>query len=49
MSRGFLAAIGRRLGKPVLMDVEGGDGSCPVLGFDVEEDRVMMLVEPPVR
>ncbi|MBO4258697.1 hypothetical protein [Streptomyces griseorubiginosus] len=46
---GFLAAIGRRLGKPVLMDAEGGDGSRPVLGFDVEADRVVMLVEPPVR
>ncbi|MGW2721606.1 hypothetical protein [Streptomyces sp. NPDC001492] len=45
----FLAAIGRRLGKPVLMDTEGGDGSRPVLGFDVEADRVVMLVEPPVR
>ncbi|MCC5478395.1 hypothetical protein [Streptomyces barringtoniae] len=46
---GFLAAIGRRLGKPVLMGAEGGDGSRPVLGFDVEADRVVMLVEPPVR
>ncbi|NUR01572.1 MAG: hypothetical protein HOY79_35095 [Streptomyces sp.] len=46
---GFLAAIGRRLGKPVPMDAEGGDGSRPVLGFDVEADHVVMLVEPPVR
>ncbi|MGY0069658.1 hypothetical protein ACWZEH_23285 [Streptomyces sp. QTS137] len=45
---GFLAAIGRRLGKPVWMDSEGGDGSRPALGFDVEADRVVMLVEPPV-
>ncbi|MFF7713852.1 hypothetical protein [Streptomyces sp. NPDC007988] len=43
---GFLAAIGRRLGKPVLMDAEGGDGSDPVLGFEVESDRVVMLAEP---
>ncbi|MFD9217710.1 hypothetical protein ACFVY9_32355 [Streptomyces sp. NPDC059544] len=43
---GFLAAIGRRLGKPVLMDAEGGDGSHPVLGFEVESDRVVMLAEP---
>lgn len=46
---GFLAAIGRRLGKPVLMDSEGGDGSRPALGFDIEADRVVMLIEPPVR
>jgi hypothetical protein len=29
----FLTTIGRRLGKPVLMDAEGGDGSHPVLGY----------------
>jgi len=46
---GFLAAIGRRLGKPVLMDSEGGDGSRPALGFDIKADRVVMLIEPPVR
>ncbi|SCE15032.1 hypothetical protein GA0115240_14076 [Streptomyces sp. DvalAA-14] len=46
---GFLAAIGRRLGKAVLMDSEGGDGSRPALGFDIEADRVVMLIEPPVR
>ncbi len=46
---GFLAAIGRCVGKPVLMDSEGGDGSHPVLGFDVEAGRVVLMVEPPVR
>ena len=45
---GFLREIGRRLGKPVLMDPEGGHGR-PVLGFDVEADRVVLLTEPPVR
>jgi hypothetical protein len=44
----FLQVLGRRLGKPVLMDPEGGDGSHPVLGFDVESDRVVLLAEPPV-
>ncbi|WP_329135996.1 hypothetical protein OG552_23405 [Streptomyces sp. NBC_01476] len=43
---GFLTAIGRRLGKPVLMDAEGGEGSRPVLGFEVESDRVVLVVEP---
>lgn len=46
---GFLSAIGRRVGKPVLMDSEGGDGSHPVLGFDVEAGRVVLMAEPPVR
>jgi hypothetical protein len=45
----FLAAIGRRLGKPVLMDAEGGDHAHPVLGFSVEYDRVMRLSEPTQR
>ncbi|BDH12624.1 hypothetical protein [Streptomyces hygroscopicus] len=35
----FLRDIGRRLGKRVLMDPEGDYGH-PVLGFDVEADRV---------
>jgi hypothetical protein len=43
---GFLRKIGRRLGKPVLMDSEG-DCGCPVLGFDVEADRVVLLVDLP--
>ncbi|WP_328677979.1 hypothetical protein OG905_27510 [Streptomyces sp. NBC_00322] len=46
---GFLRAIGRRLGKPVLMDSEGGEHSHPVLGFDVETDQVVLLAEPLVR
>ncbi|MFP8959336.1 hypothetical protein ACLIYP_02005 [Streptomyces nanhaiensis] len=44
---GLLRAIGRRLGKPVLMDPEGDYGH-PVLGFDAEADRVVLLAEPPV-
>jgi hypothetical protein len=44
---GFLRAIGRRLGKPVLMDREGDFGH-PVLGFDAEADRVVLLAEQPV-
>ncbi|MFJ3841824.1 hypothetical protein ACIPY6_40865 [Streptomyces sp. NPDC090054] len=43
----FLREIGRRLGKPVLMDPEGDYGH-PVLGFDVEVDRVVLLAEPLV-
>ncbi|MEV8023048.1 hypothetical protein AB0O76_43535 [Streptomyces sp. NPDC086554] len=43
---GFVTAIGRRLGRPVLMDAEGGDGSHPVLGFEVQSDRVVLLAEP---
>ncbi|WP_327700815.1 hypothetical protein [Streptomyces decoyicus] len=38
----FLRDIGRRLGKPVLMDPEGDYGH-PVLGFDVEADRVASI------
>lgn len=41
---GFLREIGRRLGKPVLMDPEG-DECHPVLGFDVEADRVVVLAD----
>jgi hypothetical protein len=44
---GFLREIGRRLGKPVLMDPEGDYGH-PVLGFDVEADRVVVHTDPPV-
>lgn len=40
-----LRQIGRRLGKPVLMEPEGCYGH-PVLGFDAEADRVVLLVEP---
>lgn len=42
---GFLREIEGRLGKPVLMDPEGAYGH-PVLGFDVEADRVVLLAEP---
>lgn len=45
---GFLREIGRCLGKPVLMDPECDRGH-PVLGFDVEADRVVLLAEPRVR
>jgi hypothetical protein len=44
---GFLRAIGRCLGKPVLMDPETDPG-YPVLGFDVEADRVVLLADPLV-
>ncbi|MFC8914936.1 hypothetical protein ACFT5C_04120 [Streptomyces sp. NPDC057116] len=44
---GFLRAVGRRLGKPVLIEHEGGGGSRPVFGFDVVADRVVPLREPP--
>jgi hypothetical protein len=40
---GFVRAIGRRLGKPVLMYPEGGYGCPPLLGFDVEAVRVVLL------
>jgi hypothetical protein len=46
---GFLTTIGRRLGKPVLMDAEGGDGSHPVLGYKVETDQVVVMASPFVR
>lgn len=42
---GFLAAIGRGSGKPVLMGPEGDHGH-PVLGFDVRSGRVVRLAEP---
>lgn len=45
---GFSREIGRRLGKPVLMHPEGAHGH-PVLGFDVEADRDVLLAEPLVR
>ncbi|MFD0212282.1 hypothetical protein ACFVH9_25035 [Streptomyces hirsutus] len=43
---GFLRAIGRRLGKAVVMPEGDWDQSHPVLGFDVESDRVVLLAEP---
>ncbi|MFC7326361.1 hypothetical protein [Marinactinospora rubrisoli] len=42
----FLRDIGRRLGRPVLMDPEG-DHCRPVLGFDVAADRGVLLADPP--
>ncbi|MFE6787892.1 hypothetical protein ACFVFF_37165 [Streptomyces sp. NPDC057680] len=44
----FLQEIGRRLTKPVLMGPEGDYGH-PVLGFDVEADRVVLLTDPQIR
>jgi hypothetical protein len=44
----FLTAIGRRLGKPVVMCCEGGPPGPPVLGFDVESDQVVLLAKPLV-
>ncbi|SNT62821.1 hypothetical protein SAMN05216276_10943 [Streptosporangium subroseum] len=41
----FFSAIGRKLGKPVLMSPEG-DSDHPVLGFDVGADRVVLLATP---
>ncbi len=41
----FLGAIGRRLGKPVVMMPEGDSGN-PVLGFDPGADRVVLLADP---
>ncbi|MEU4205109.1 hypothetical protein AB0B79_04240 [Streptomyces sp. NPDC039022] len=46
--RGFLREIGRWLRKPVPMD-PAGDYGHPVLGFDVETDRVVLLADPQVR
>ncbi|MBK3578612.1 hypothetical protein JHN63_33405 [Streptomyces sp. MBT65] len=43
----FFREIGRRLGGPVLMDPEGEYGR-PVLGFDVEADRVVLLADSQV-
>jgi hypothetical protein len=44
---GFFAAIGRRLRKSVLMSSEGDwEQEHPVLGFDVQADRVVLLADP---
>ncbi|MFD9039843.1 hypothetical protein [Streptomyces bottropensis] len=46
---GLLCAIGRRLGKPVVLMSEGDrDQGHPVLGFDVASDRVLLLAEPRI-
>ncbi|MFI9237098.1 hypothetical protein [Streptomyces sp. NPDC053079] len=44
---GFLCAIGRRLGKPVVMTPEGSHDR-PVLGFDARADRVVLLADSQV-
>ncbi|GEK01534.1 hypothetical protein [Streptomyces sp. 1-11] len=45
----FLRAIGRRLGRPVVLTSEGDwERSHPVLGFDVESDEVVLLATPQV-
>ncbi|MFE3451973.1 hypothetical protein ACFXJ8_23940 [Nonomuraea sp. NPDC059194] len=41
----FLRVIGRCLGKSVLMSSEGFKGH-PDLGFDVDADRVVLMVDP---
>jgi hypothetical protein len=41
---GFLRAVGRRLGKPVVMTPEG-EPERPVLGFDVTTGRVALMAE----
>lgn len=41
----FLCLIGRRLGKSVLMSAEGSPGH-PDLGFDVDADQVVLMVDP---
>ncbi|ALV49064.1 hypothetical protein ACWDMR_09985 [Streptomyces althioticus] len=41
----LLAAVGRRLGKPVVMTA-GGDYGNPVLGFDPTVDRVVLMADP---
>ncbi|MFE0361036.1 hypothetical protein [Streptomyces griseoaurantiacus] len=43
----FLAVVGRRLGKPVVMTPEGDYGN-PVLGFDPTVDRVVLMMDPQV-
>ncbi|MBF6439303.1 hypothetical protein [Nocardia cyriacigeorgica] len=42
---GFLGAVGRLLGKKVVMEAEGDFGH-PVLGYSPEQDRVVVLAEP---
>ncbi|MGW5689180.1 hypothetical protein [Nonomuraea sp. NPDC003754] len=41
----FFTLIGRRLGKSVLLTPEGDHGR-PMLGYDVEADQVVLLVDP---
>jgi hypothetical protein len=42
---GFLGAVGRRLGKPVVMTAES-DYANPVLGFVPAADRVVLMADP---
>ncbi|MGI5417970.1 hypothetical protein [Actinomadura luteofluorescens] len=42
---GLFRVLGRRLGKPVAMAPEGDHGH-PVLGYDVDADRVVLLAGP---
>ncbi|MFC8719050.1 hypothetical protein [Kitasatospora sp. NPDC057198] len=41
----FLAAVGRGLGRQVVMTAEGDHGH-PVLGFDPAADRVVLMADP---
>ncbi|MEU7742174.1 hypothetical protein [Nonomuraea sp. NPDC049158] len=41
----FFCVIGRRLGKSMVMTAEGSPGH-PDLGFDIEADRVVLMVDP---
>jgi hypothetical protein len=45
----FLGEIGRELNKPVLLTSEGGSQAHPVLGFDLELNRVVLLADPSFR
>ncbi|MGW2374825.1 hypothetical protein [Kitasatospora sp. NPDC001683] len=44
---GFLAAVGRRLGKAVVMYAEGGYDAFPMIGFDAAADGVVLMREEP--
>jgi hypothetical protein len=45
---GFLRAVGRHLGKPVLVDAEmGTPAEHPVFGFLTEIDRMVVINPPP--
>jgi hypothetical protein len=45
----FLTAIGQKVNKPVLLDAEGGDGSHPVLGYEVKRNQVVVFADPVVQ
>ena len=44
---GFSRALGRRLGKPVVMDFEGS--TVPMIGYDDQLDRVVRLAPRQLR